>query len=407
MDDLQNSLKSGDRGSTGGRERSRTRSVLVIAEVALACVLAISAALMVRSFSKLLTVDLGFQPRDLIAVRVDPSGEGSKANYLEEILDRVRALPGVTQAGLTDCIPVERDRSWGLYPVNQDNPKDQRWTGAHIRIVSPGLFAAMGTTLIAGRDFARTDVKDSPGVIVINQSLANQFWPGENALGRLVRVGGNERPPCTVIGVVADVRHDGPEIPAGNEMYLSLHQEGDASSWDLMIRTTLPVATLTAGLRDALRGIDATLPLTKVRPMQSLVDRTLSSRRVLVWLIGGFATIAVGLAALGLYGVISYMVTQQTKEIGIRMALGADATTVRREVVNRTMKLAACGLGAGLVAALLAGQLMQSLLFGVSAIDPLSYAAMIAALLGCAFVAGYVPARRASRIDPLVALRAE
>jgi ABC-type antimicrobial peptide transport system permease subunit len=160
-------------------------------------------------------------------------------------------------------------------------------------------------------------------------------------------------------------------------------------------------------LRDALRGTDATLPLTKVRPMQSLVDRTLSSRRVLVWLIGGFAAIAVGLAALGLYGVISYMVTQQTKEIGIRMALGADAATVRREVVNRTMKLAACGLGAGLVAAVFAGRLMQSLLFGISAIDPLSYAAMIAALLGCAFVAGYVPARRASRVDPLVALRAE
>jgi predicted permease len=403
--DIQNSLKDEGRGSSGGRYRSRTRHVLVIAEVALACVLAISAGLIVRSFLNLLKTDLGFQPAELIAVRIDPVITGSQAAFLENVLDRVRSLPGVTHAAITDCIPVERDRGWGIYPVNPNNPKDQRWTGAHIRLVSPGLFAAMGTTLLSGRDFARTDEKKTPGVVVINQSLANAIWPGADAIGRQVNVGGDF--PCTVIGVAANVRHDGPEVPVDHEMYLSLHQVEDAGSWDMMVRTKLPVATLTAGLRDALREIDPTLPLTKVRPMQTLVDRTTSSRRLLVWLIGGFAAIAVGLAGLGLYGVISYMVTQQTKEIGIRMALGADASTVQRQIVRQTMTLALWGLVVGLGVALLASRGLQSLLYGISSNDPVNYIVAALTLLGCAFLAGYLPARRASRVDPLIALRAD
>jgi predicted permease len=404
ISDIQKSLNDEGRGSSGGRNRSRTRSMLVIAEVALACVLAVSAGLLVRSLLNLLTVDLGFQPRNLVAVRIDPVGDGPKANYLEEVLDRVRALPGVEHAALTDCVPVERDRSWGIYPVNRDNPKDQRWTGAHIRIVSSGLFAAMGTTLVAGRDFNRTDAKDAPGAIIINQALASQFWAGENAVGRQVSVNGNS--PCTVIGVVANVRHDGPEVPSGNEMYLSLHQV-DSASWDMIVRTKLPVDALTAGLRDVLRPIDATLPLTKVRPMQELVDRTLSSRRLLVWLMGGFATIAVGLSALGLYGVISYMVSQQTKEIGIRMALGADALTIQGHIVLQTMKLAICGLALGIGTAFVAGRGLNSMLYGVSPEDLTNYLVAALILLSCALLAGYIPARYASRVDPLIALRTD
>jgi predicted permease len=400
--DLQNSLKDDGR-SSGGRQRTRSRSVLVILEVAFACVLAISAGLMVRSFFNLLKVDLGFQPNDLVAVRVDPVINGSHASFLGLVLERVRALPGVEGAAVTDCVPVERDRTWGLYPVIQDNPGDQRWTGAHVRVVSPGLFHAMGTTLIAGRDFESTDTQDHPRVIIINQSLANTFWPGENAIGRQVA---NGNVPLTVIGVVADVRHAGPEAPSGNEMYFCMHQQG-SSSWDMLIRTKLPVATLRTDLRNALRDVDATLPLTKLRPVQTLIDRTLSSRRLLVWLITGFAAIAVGLAALGLYGLISYTVTQQTKEIGIRMALGARASTVQRQIVGHTMMLAICGLALGLGVAFAAGQWVQSLLFGVSATDPMNFIWTTIALLSCALIAGYLPARRASRVDPLIALRAE
>ena len=403
--DLQDSLKNDGRGSSGGRHQSRTRSVLVIAEVALACVLTISAGLMVRSFFKLLKIDLGFQPVGLIAVRIDPTLGSSQANFLEDVLDRVRALPGVEHAAFTDCIPVERDRSWGIYPINIANPKDQRWTGAHIRLVSPGLFAAMGTSLIAGRDFNLSDKSDSPPVIVINQSLAHEFWGEADPLGRMVSVNGNT--PCVVIGVAANLRHDGPEVPADNEMYLSLHQVEDAGSWDMMVRTNLPVATLSAGLRDALREIDPTLPLSKVRPMQSLVDRTLSSRRMLVWLIGGFAVIAIGLAGIGLYGVISYMVAQQTKEIGIRMALGAQASVIQLQIVRQAMKLTLIGLVWGLGVAFAAGRGMQSLLYGVASDDPIIYFTAASTLLACALAAGYLPARRASQVDPLIALRAD
>jgi ABC-type antimicrobial peptide transport system permease subunit len=240
---------------------------------------------------------------------------------------------------------------------------------------------------------------------VINRALAEHFWPGENPIGREANVNG--RFPCTVIGVVADVRHGGPEVPAGNEMYVSMYQVGDAISWDLMVRTSLPVTALTAGLRETMRDIDAGLPLSKARPMQVLVDRTLSSRRLLVWLIGGFAAIAVGLAALGLYGVISYGVTQRTREIGIRLALGAEASAIRWQVVGRTIQLAGGGLALGLLASVLVSRWLRSLLFELTPIDGATYLVVTMALLVCAGLAGYLPARRASSVDPLVSLRAE
>lgn len=404
--DLQQALKDETRGATGGRAQVWTRTTLVVLEVALACMLAISGGLVVRSLMNLLRVDLGFQPANLIAVRIDPEVANSEAglNYFRSILDRVRALPGVQAAGLTDCIPVERDRSWALYPINTDNPKERRYTVGHVRIVSHDLLRALGTTLLAGRDFTPNDDAKSPRVIIINHSLAEKLWPGENAIGRQVVV--SHRVPVTVIGVAADVRHSGPEVPSGNEFYLSLWQMGPGS-FDLMVRTALPVRTLTAELRDGLRAIDPTLPLTKVRPMSQLVDRTLSSRRLVAWLVGGFAVIALGLAAIGLYGLISYTVNSRAREIGIRMALGADAAQVLRGVLGQTLQLAVVGLAIGVTATLAAARLMQSLLHGVSATDPGTYVVMTLAALGCAFFAGYLPARRAARVDPMITLRAE
>ncbi len=406
--DLQNSLNEAGRSSTGGGRRSLTRNTLVILEVALACILTISAGLMVRSFLNLLKVDLGFKPADLIAVRIDPVSAGSHTDYLENVLDRVRAMPGVGHAGVTDCLLVERDRSWGIYPVIPDKPSEQHWSGAHVRVISPGFFAAMGTILVEGRDFTRTDGLDKPQVVIVNQSVVKYFWPGESALGRQVMISYHDKP-FTVIGVAADVRHSGPEFESGGEMYLSLPQGApfSADSWDMLIRTKLPVATLTTDLRNALHGVDATLPFTKVREVQTLVDRTLSSRHLLVSLIGGFAAIAIVLAALGLYGLIAYMVSQQTKEIGIRLALGASPATVQWRIVKHTMSLASYGLILGVGGAIAASRLLQSLLYGVSANDGITYVAALGAVLACTIVAGYIPARRASRIDPIIALRAE
>jgi predicted permease len=407
VDDLQESLREDARGSTGGRQRSRLRGMLVVSEVALAAVLAVSAGLTVRSFFQLLHVDLGFQPRDLIAVRLDLIGDSNRPENVNALLAKVAALPGVEHAGLTDCIPVERDRSWGLYPVNRENPKDQRYAGAHVRLISRGLFAAMGTPLLAGRDFTDLDRMDSTPVVIINQSLARSFWGAENPIGRPVGGLGRGNTVTTVVGVVADVRHDGPETGSGFEMYLPYPQVGETPSWDLLVRTKLTVTTLTAELREGLRSIDPDVPLTKVRTMQSLVDRTLSSRRLMVWLVGGFAALALLLASLGLYGIISYGVNQRTKEIGIRMALGADATTVQGQVVRETLRLALAGLGAGLVGSVVAGRLMQSLLYEVAALDATTYLVAATAVLACATLAGYLPARRAARIDPMVALRTD
>jgi predicted permease len=407
VDDLQESLREDARGATGGRGRSRTRSALVVIEVALAAALAVSAGLMVRSFFNLLHVDLGFQPGNLVVVRIDLIGDANRTENVEAFLDKVRALPGVEHAAFTDCIPVERDRSWGLYPINREDPKDQRYAGAHVRLVSPGLFAAMGTPLLAGRDFTTQDRKDTLPVVIVNQALARQFWGDGNPVGKPVGGLGRSNSATTVVGVVADVRHAGPEESSGLEMYLPYPQVDETPSWDLVVRTSLPLANLMAEMREGLRGLDPDLPLTKARTMQSLVDRTLSSRRLLAWLVGGFAMLALLLASLGLYGIISYGVTQRTKEIGIRMALGADATTVQGQVVRETLRLAIGGLAVGLTVSLAAGRLIQSLLYQVAALDATTYLAAAVAVLACAALAGYVPARRAARIDPMVALRAD
>jgi predicted permease len=406
---MGNPLSEVARGASSGPSLSRSRSVLVILEVALAFSLAVSATLMVMSLQNLLKVDLGFQPSNLIAVRVDPGDQDSQSNYLEAMLDRVRALPGVERAGVTDCIPVERDRGWYLFPVIPGKPDGERGQGAHVRIVSSGLIGAMGTPILAGRDFTRGDEKASPKV-VINQSLARKMWPDEDAIGRQVNIpeiGGEKGTVFTVIGVVGNVRSSGPEMPAGNEFYLTMNQYPWAVSWDLMVRTKLPVAALTAGLRQTLAPLDPTLPLTKARSMQTIVDRTLSSRRLLVFLVGGFAAIAITLALIGLYGVISYSVSQQTREIGIRMALGASSGIVQRQIVYRTVVLALIGLVLGLTGTLLGGQLLRSMLYGVSSNDAAVYVEATLTLFVCSIGAGYLPARRASRIDPAMALRAE
>ena len=407
---MQNPLNEGSKGTSGGPGRSRTRNILVILEVALAFSLAVSATLMVTSLRNLLKVDLGFRPADLVAVRVDPPVQASQAAYIESALDRVRALPGVLQAGATDCIPVERDRSWPLYPVVPDKPNDQRWQGAHVRIVSPGLIRAMGTSLLSGRDFERSDEKGPP-VIIVNKTLATHMWPTSEAVGHQVHfpppIGGDNGVTMTVIGVAGDVLSAGPEQPAGGEFYLTLGQFTYSASWDLMVRTKLPVAVLTAGMRQTLGSLDPNLALTKAREMQSIVDRTLSSRRLLASLIGGFAAVAIGLCLLGLYGVVSYMVAQQTREIGIRMALGADAAGIQRDILGKTLALALCGLGIGLCGSVLSGFLLRSLLYGVSPNDATVFALAGASLLACAIGAGYLPARRASQVDPAVALRAE
>ena len=275
----------------------------------------------------------------------------------------------------------------------------------HVRIVSDGYMAALGIPIKAGRDIAATDIETSDQVIVINESMAKRLWPGEEAIGKYVLNGcATER---RVVGVVGDVRHLTLEQASGNEMYIPMRQCRDQASNDLVVRSTLAPGAAAAAIRSALAPIAPSLGVNQFRQIQQLVDRSVSPRRFTVWMLTAFAVFALVLASLGIYALISYSVSQRTQEIGIRMALGASAADVQRRIVTQTLTLAIAGMAIGAAASWLLGRSMSGLLYGVTANDPVTFAAMLVVLTLVAALAGYLPARRASRIDPLVALRVE
>jgi predicted permease len=276
---------------------------------------------------------------------------------------------------------------------------------AFVRIVTDGYPGAMGIPLRSGRDISPHDTGSSEPVIVINETMARALWPGDEAIGKTVvtACGGERR----VIGVVGDVRHLALEQASGNEMYLPARQCQDQSSADLVIRSSLPLASLAVSLRATLKPLAPNLVTDEFRTVQQLVDRSVSPRRLIVLLLGGFAVFALILAALGIYALISYSVSQRTQEIGIRMALGASARDVRVRILTQTLLLAAIGMALGAAASWVLAHSLEGLLFGVTPADPVTFAGMLAVLTVVAAIAGYLPARRASRIDPLVALRAE
>jgi predicted permease len=274
-----------------------------------------------------------------------------------------------------------------------------------VRIVSDGYPAAMGIPLRAGRDISERDTASSEPVIMINETMARTLWPGQDPLGKIILNACS--PERRVIGVVGDVRHLALEQASGNEMYLPLRQCGDQPSADLVIRAARPAGPLAAAVRATLKPLAPNIAGNEFRALQQLVDKSVSPRRVVVLLLGGFAVFALILASLGIYGLISYSVNQRTQEIGIRMALGASARHVQTRIVVQTLQLAAIGIAVGIVASWFLARSLSGLLFGVTATDPVTFVGMLLVLATVAALAGYVPARRASRIDPLVALRAE
>lgn len=405
---VHDALKDGTRGSSQGRGHTWIRNTLVVSEIAFACVLLVGAGLLLRSFLQVLDLNLGFQPERAAAVRIDPDSRydtNEKRNaYFSEALRRVKEIPGIEAAGLTDVLPYGRNRNWGI-----GVPGIVFERGANPspfpRIVTEGYFRAMGIPMKQGRDFTESDLPNSEPVIILNETLANRLWPGQNPLGRKVIAGGrNER---QVIGIVGDVRHLALEAEAGPEMYMSIRQVADYSSVDLVVRTSLPPATLASSVRQALKPIEPNLPAADFRTLNTLVDKAVSPRKAVVLLLGGFAGFALILASLGIYGVISYSVNQRTQEIGIRMALGASAGDLKAGILGQTLGLTAVGLILGVVAAWALSRLLSGLLFGVEAADPLTFAAIVAIFTAVAGVAGYLPARRAAQVDPITALRAD
>lgn len=402
---LHDALKDAGRGSSQGSNRSRIRSLLVISEIAFACVLLVGAGLLIRSFLRVLEVDIGFRPERAAALRVDPDGHRSsqieRNSYFDEVLRRVKEIPGIEAAGLTDALPLGRNRGWGVAAKGQIYPRGQN-PDAFVRVVSDGYIKAMGIPLRAGRDLSERDTPATEQVILINETMAHRLWPGQDAIGQIVRADKERR----VVGVVSDVRHLALEEGAGNEMYLPIRQCRDYASVDLVVRTTLPPAALASSVRAALKPIEPNLPANEFRTLQQLVDKAVSPRRFVVLLLGGFAGFALVLASLGIYGVISYSVNQRTQEIGIRMALGASAGNLQAGILLQTLGLAAAGMAVGTGAAWALARSLRGFLYGVTATDPVTFGGMIVVLGAVALMGGYLPARRASRIDPMVALRA-
>lgn len=412
------SLKDAGPGATASRKHERTRSILVITEVALACVLLVGAGLLLRSFLNVLKVDLGFQPDHAAAIKVDyddnvpndKDGSLSAAKrgvIFQQILTRVGSLPGVEAAGFTDYLPLGQNRSWGLpFPKGVSAP--QGVDGPLVYVITPGYMRAMGTP-IRGRDFTWSDTPKSEPVVMINKSFAKYLdahgaWADHDVLGKALWNGPNTAD-LHVVGIVDDVHEENVDGDAGWQIYYPMTQAGPNAA-ELVIRTRMQPSALAASVLTTLREMNPRQPMAEFKPIRMLVSHAVSGRQFFMLLVVSFATLGLLLAALGIYGVISYSVTRKTQEIGIRIALGATAGLVLREVITGTLELALIGIAMGIGASLAAGKLISSLLFETPPWDAGTYVAMVVLLLAVAAFAGYIPAFRASRINPMVALRA-
>ncbi len=403
--DLTDALKEGRPGEGSGRRQTWVRSGLLASEMALACLLLVGAGLLLRSFVTIVGRDPGFDPAGALVLKIDPPATYSGAQrqaFFDEVAARARAIPGVEAAGVTDTLPLDRNRSWSLRAKGVTYAPGETPL-AYVRRIGPGYFEAMGITIRAGRGITAGDTAARAGVVVVNDTAARTLWPGRDAIDQAAVILDVE---YRVVGVVDDVRHSSLEAASGLEIYLSYLQSG-ASSVDLVMRTALPAEAIAPDLRGARRAVDPMLPTAGIRPLQHLVDRAISPRRFVLTLIGSFAATALVLAALGIYGVIAYTVSRRTHEIGIRMALGATRGDVRRQVLAGTLWLALGGALVGMLGALAAGRLLSSMLFGVSATDPTTFVTVLVVVVSVAALAGYLPARCASAVDPLVALRTE
>ena len=415
--DLTASLKDGSRGATSAR--GRLRQALVVAELALSLMLLVGTGLMARSFVRLRAVDPGFRPDHVLAMSVslpsvtrDDDEKSRWVAFFTRATTRLGQLPGVRAVGAVTLLPLDNSSSDYSFEIEGYVPRslaDQPDNEA--REVEGDYFGALGIPLVRGRLPAASDDSQAPRVVVINQAMAKRYWPNQEALGKRLRLnmGAVGRTPewSTVVGIVGDVHGFGLDQPAKAEMYFPHAQMRSASSMSIVARTVGEPLDLAASARAALAEIDRQQPVFNVRTMNDLVARSLAQRRFSLLLMLIFAGVALLLAAVGIYGVMSYTVAQRTQEIGIRVALGATPANVLAMVVGDGMRLVAAGLALGLLGALAVTRLVSSMLYGVSATDVVTYAAIAVVLGAVALVATVIPARRATRVDPMLALRAD
>jgi predicted permease len=405
-------LKDGGRSNTAGRARQRMRSSLVVAEVALALVLLVGAGLFLRSLAALEEVNPGFQPQGVITagVSLPPARYNDNAKQItfsRAVLGNLSATPGVTAVAAGVPLPFSGNAGSASFRI-EGRPSPPGDPGPHgdIGVVSPDYFAALKIPIRQGRVFSDLDRADTQPVALVDEILARQYWPGENPVGKHIR-NGNSAPWATVVGIVGHVKHSdlaGEDVKG--KYYYPVYQMAMPFMTFLMRAPSDP-ARLSTALRDAVRAVDPTQPVSQVRLMTGMVNSSLAPRRFVVTVLGVFAAMALLMAVIGLYGVIGYAVTQRTQELGVRIALGAQPSEILRLVLGHGMKLAGLGAAAGLVASLGISRLLRNELFHVSAFDPLTFVLMAAALIAAALLASYIPARRATRVDPMVALRWE
>jgi putative ABC transport system permease protein len=421
--DLGDSLREGERGSTEGGGRGGLRSVLVASEMALALVLLVGAGLMIRSFVALQAVDPGFDRRNVLSMIVSVAGTASaeparRAAFFEGVVRDASALPGVTGASAINHLPLAGDIwGWPFRVEEGPEPKPGESPTATYRVVLPGYFRTMGIPVRRGRDVQDGDRAGAPGVVVVNESLAARHWPGEDPIGKRLALSDGEAAPTwlTVVGVVKDTVRGRWGAPPEDELFLPYPQvrryvENPSSHYaylTLVVRTTGDPASLAPALRRAVWARERNAPISDVRVLEEVVEGATARPRFYVVLLGSFAAVALFLAAVGVYAVISFSVARRTNEIGIRMALGAEPGDVVRLVVGQGLLVGLVGALAGVLGALALTRLMSTMLYGVGSHDPATFACVLVLLATVALLASYIPARRATRIDPLRALRYE
>jgi putative ABC transport system permease protein len=411
----QHVLREGGRTSSAGPRARLLRNALVISEMAVALVLLTGAGLLVKSFIKLERVDPGLSVDSVLTLRLwlpdaRYAEDARQVRFYDEVLRRSAALPGVSAAALTSDLPLSGiDSFLGFAIEGRPEPKPYEGPESGFHQVSPDYFRALGIPLLRGRAFDARDVRQAPAVTIVSDTLVKRYWPGEDPIGRRVSFGTDEkggRSWTTIIGVVADVRQKGLHTDPRSECYVPYSQAPSRYA-TLVVRSGLDAAGLAASVGREVQAVDPDVPVYEVKTMREVLDGSLASRRFNMALLALFAVMAVLLAAVGLYGVLAYMVTQRTHEIGVRMALGARKRDVLRLVVGQGMALTAGGLVLGILGALALTRVLSTLLVGVAVTDPWTFASVALLLGAVAFLACYIPARRAARVDPMIALRYE
>jgi len=411
--DQSEGLKEGSRGNAGGAHSNRVRGLLMVAEIAMSFMLLVGAGLLIKSFMHLREVTPGFNADNVLTMRISvppgkfPAGE-PRLQFFQQAIDRIHSLPGIQSAGMVLSLPLGGDtfNVWRGY-IREGRPATPEENGdAAFLAATPDYFHALQIPLMAGRGFNDRDVENSTKVVIVNETMARKLWPGQSPLGKHITIWRDEKFPREIVGVVGETRASLDNEP-GEQMYVPYAQDASWGSMSFVIRTSGDPANAAAAVRNEIRSFDKGAPVFNVRPMNDVLATSVAPRRTPMLLLSAFAGAALLLAMIGIYGVTAYYVTQRTQEIGIRMALGAQMSDVLKLVLKGGMALALFGIAAGLAGAFAVTRWMTTLLFGVKPTDALTFIAVSICLLVTALLACYIPARRATKVDPLVALRYE